>query len=118
MNKRISHHDSYRQNTQHHDTWETVARREDENHDSKHGQIQRQEQKHSSLTDNCTDSILSPDLKAKLKGDVLVASGITFGFAPFIAIIDKAPRFVRHAVRVGLLQYGRGIVNRGLVVDS
>jgi len=92
MNRSISHVDNYIRNAQHHETWQTLAVREDQNHDLQHGRVQHRHQQHysSPTTNTCTDSILSSDLHAKLKGDVLVASGVTFGFAPFIAMIDKA----------------------------
>jgi len=36
------------------------------------------------------DRVLSSSLTDKIAGDVLVATGITFGFSPFLAIVDKA----------------------------
>mmetsp|Transcript_8437 Transcript_8437/g.11334 ORF Transcript_8437/g.11334 Transcript_8437/m.11334 type:complete len:378 (-) Transcript_8437:384-1517(-) len=37
-----------------------------------------------------TDRVLSSSLTDKIVGDVLVAAGITFGFSPFLAVLDKA----------------------------
>jgi hypothetical protein len=36
------------------------------------------------------DSTLSPNLASKLAGDIIVACTVTFGFSPFLSVIDKA----------------------------
>jgi len=66
----------------------TCTQRQEEQQQERQ-QEQQQHPQHSSPAIR-NESILSSNLRAKLQGDVLVASGITFAFAPFIATIDKA----------------------------
>ncbi len=44
----------------------------------------------SQITNHQDSLLLSSDLSSKLVGDVVVACGVTFGVAPFMAVIDKA----------------------------
>lgn len=58
-------------------------------------QVEESSLVHNSMhitTGTTTDShhLLSSDLSSKLMGDVVVACGVTFGVAPFMAVIDKA----------------------------